>query len=138
MAQKNRNLHTAKSVKNDEFYTRFEDISKEVTHYKEFFKDKVVYCNRDRVDGDNRSNFFVYFATYFEILGLKRLISLIEKRNVANDEIKKYALKSLTELGNEGFIMVRQNKKKELCFVYHPLKTSLPNLGNVIIECNEI
>ena len=38
MAQKNRNLHTAKSVKNDEFYTRFEDISKEVTHYKEFFK----------------------------------------------------------------------------------------------------
>lgn len=74
MAQKNRNLHTAKSVKNDEFYTRFEDISKEVTHYKEFFKDKVVYCNCDRVDGENRSNFFVYFATYFEILGLKRLI----------------------------------------------------------------
>ena len=70
----NTNLHTAKSVKNDEFYTRFEDISKEVTHYKEFFKDKVVYCNCDRVDGDNRSNFFVYFATYFEILGLKRLI----------------------------------------------------------------
>ena len=53
-------------------------------------------------------------------------------------EIKKYALKSLTELGDEGFIMVRQNKKKELCFVYHPLKSSLPNLGNVIIECNEI
>ena len=70
----NTNLHTAKSVKNDEFYTRFEDISKEVTHYKEFFKDKVVYCNCDRVDGENRSNFFVYFATYFEILGLKRLI----------------------------------------------------------------
>ena len=74
MAKKNTNLHTAKSVKNDEFYTRFDDISKEMTHYKNFFKDKVVYCNCDRVDGDNRSNFFVYFATYFEILGLKRLI----------------------------------------------------------------
>lgn len=71
---KNTNLHDAKSAKNDEFYTRFEDISKEVTHYKDFFKDKVVYCNCDRVDGENRSNFFVYFATYFEILGLKRLI----------------------------------------------------------------
>lgn len=78
-------------------------------------------------------------VTIFYLLNrAKRLISLIEKRNVANDEIKKYALKSLTELGDEGFIMVRQNKKKELCFVYHPLKTSLPNLGNVIIECNEI
>ena len=70
----NTNLHTAKSVKNDEFYTRFEDISKEVTHYKEFFKDKVVYCNCDRVDGDNRSNFFVYFVENFKEFGLKRLI----------------------------------------------------------------
>lgn len=67
-------LHRAKRVKNDEFYTRMSDIEKELKNYKEFFKDKVVYCNCDRVDGDNRSNFFVYFATYFEILGLKRLI----------------------------------------------------------------
>lgn len=70
----NTNLHIAKSAKNDEFYTRFEDISKEVTHYKEFFKDKVVYCNCDRVDGDNRSNFFVYFVENFKEFGLKRLV----------------------------------------------------------------
>lgn len=74
MAKKNTNLSNARNAKNDEFYTRFEDISKELAYYKDFFKDKVVYCNCDRVDGENRSNFFVYFATYFEILGLKRLI----------------------------------------------------------------
>lgn len=74
MAKKNTNLSNARNAKNDEFYTRFEDIEKELGYYKDFFKGKVVYCNCDRVDGENRSNFFVYFATYFEILGLKRLI----------------------------------------------------------------
>lgn len=70
----NTNLHHAKKAKNDEFYTRFEDIEKELKHYKDFFKDKVVYCNCDRVDGENRSNFFVYFVENFKEFGLKRLI----------------------------------------------------------------
>ena len=70
----NTNLNIAKSAKNDEFYTRIEDIEKELKNYKDFFKDKVVYCNCDRVDGDNRSNFFVYFTKYFKEFGLKRLI----------------------------------------------------------------
>ena len=70
----NTNLIIAKSAKNDEFYTRFEDIEKELKYYKDFFKDKVVYCNCDRVDGENRSNFFVYFTKYFKEFGLKRLI----------------------------------------------------------------
>ena len=70
----NTNLHHAKSAKNDEFYTRIEDIEKELKYYKDFFKDKVVYCNCDRADGENRSNFFVYFTKYFKEFGLKRLI----------------------------------------------------------------
>ena len=70
----NTNLNIAKSAKNDEFYTRFEDIEKELKNYKDFFRGKVVYCNCDRVDGDNRSNFFVYFAENFKEFGLKRLI----------------------------------------------------------------
>ena len=70
----NTNLNIAKNTKNDEFYTRFEDIEKELNNYKDFFKDKVVYCNCDRVDGENRSNFFVYFTKYFKEFGLKRLI----------------------------------------------------------------
>lgn len=71
---KNTNLNNAKSAKNDEFYTRIEHIEKELKNYKDFFKDKVVYCNCDRVDGENRSNFFVYFTKYFKEFGLKRLI----------------------------------------------------------------
>lgn len=70
----NTNLHHAKNTKNDEFYTRIEHIEKELKYYKDFFKDKVVYCNCDRVDGENRSNFFVYFTKYFKEFGLKRLI----------------------------------------------------------------
>ena len=70
----NTNLHRAKNTKNDEFYTRIEDIEKELKYYKDFFRGKVVYCNCDRVDGDNRSNFFVYFAENFKEFGLKRLI----------------------------------------------------------------
>ena len=37
------NLHKAKSAKNDEFYTQYEDIEKELFHYKEYFYNKIVY-----------------------------------------------------------------------------------------------
>lgn len=70
--QSNENLHKAKAAKNDEFYTRLEDIEKELEHYTEHFKGKVVYCN---CDDANRSNFFKYFSTNFQKLGLKKLIT---------------------------------------------------------------
>ena len=69
---KNNNLHTAKTAKNDEFYTLMEDIEKEMRYYKDFFKGKVVYCN---CDDARESNFFKYFSLNFEFLGLKKLIS---------------------------------------------------------------
>ena len=72
MAQKNSNLHNAKRAKNDEFYTQLSDIEKEMRHYKEFFKGKVVYCN---CDDARESNFFKYFTLNFEHLGLKKLIT---------------------------------------------------------------
>ena len=69
---KNSNLHKAKNEKNNEFYTQLTDIEKELQHYKEHFKDKVVYCNCD----DHRfSNFYRYFSLNFEFLGLKKLIA---------------------------------------------------------------
>ena len=68
----NGNLHKAKAAKNDEFYTRLEDVEKELKHYTEHFKGKVVYCN---CDDANRSNFFKYFSTNFQKLGLKKLIT---------------------------------------------------------------
>lgn len=68
----NGNLTKAKAAKNDEFYTRLEDIEKELKHYTEHFKGKVVYCN---CDDANRSNFFKYFSTNYQKLGLKKLIT---------------------------------------------------------------
>ena len=67
-----RNLHSAKKAKNDEFYTTLEVIENELKHYKNHFKDKVVYCN---CDDPNISNFFKYFALNFDHLGLKKLIT---------------------------------------------------------------
>ena len=68
----NANLTNAKRAKNDEFYTQLTDIEKEMRHYKDFFKGKVVYCN---CDDARESNFFKYFSLNFEHLGLKKLIT---------------------------------------------------------------
>ena len=68
----NKNLHKAGAAKKDEFYTQLSDIEKELGHYKEHFKDKVIYCN---CDDPKESNFFKYFALNFEYLGLKKLIA---------------------------------------------------------------
>lgn len=68
---KNNNLHTARTAKNDEFYTQLSDIEKEMVYYKDFFKGKVVYCN---CDDARESNFFKFFSEKFESYGLKKLI----------------------------------------------------------------
>jgi hypothetical protein len=69
---KNNNLNKAKTEKDDEFYTQFTDIEKEIKHYKKHFKNKVVYCN---CDDPEWSNFFKYFSNAFDYLGLKKLIT---------------------------------------------------------------
>ena len=68
----NKNLQDANKNKNDEFYTQFVDIDKELQNYKEYFKDKVVYCN---CDDPYESNFFKFFALYFNFWGIKKLIA---------------------------------------------------------------
>ena len=78
MATKNSNLRKAQKAKSDEFYTQLTDIEKEMKHYKDFFKGKVVYCN---CDDARESNFFKYFSLNFEFLGLKKLITTGYKEN---------------------------------------------------------
>ena len=68
----NTSLRAAKKVKNDEFYTRLEDINEEMNHYEDKFHGKVVFCN---CDDPKWSNFWKYFHLNFSILGLKKLIS---------------------------------------------------------------
>lgn len=69
---KNSNLTRAKKAKNDEFYTQASDVEKELNHYRQYFKNKVVYCN---CDDPTYSEFWRYFHLNFHFLGLKELIS---------------------------------------------------------------
>lgn len=68
----NENLHKAKEAKNDEFYTQLNDVSEELRHYKEHFKNKIIFCN---CDDPTWSAFWRYFHLNFDHLGLKKLIS---------------------------------------------------------------
>ena len=72
----NKNLHSAKSNKKDEFYTQLADIENELKHYRHHFKGKTVFCN---CDDPRVSNFFHYFSHRFESLGLKKLITTCYK-----------------------------------------------------------
>ena len=72
----NTNLGAARAAKNDEFYTQYADIQKEVNAYLEYnpdtFRDKTVLLP---CDDPEWSNFTRFFAQNFERLGLKKLIS---------------------------------------------------------------
>lgn len=68
----NANLHKAKEIKNDEFFTQLTDIEKELKHYKKHFLGKTVFCN---CDDPTFSEFWRYFHLNFSELGLKKLIS---------------------------------------------------------------
>lgn len=67
----NSSLRSAQRAKNDEFYTRFDDIQVELNHYRDQFKDKVVYCN---CDDPAESAFADFFKLNFDYYGLKKLI----------------------------------------------------------------
>ena len=68
------NLDRAKRVKNDEFYTRYEDIEKEVMKYRKQFLDKVVYLPCDD-PAEKKSEFWSFFVNNFDAFGLKKLIA---------------------------------------------------------------
>lgn len=109
----NKNLNAAKVAKKDEFYTQLSDIERELQHYWQHFRDKVVLCN---CDDPYESNFFKYFALRFNQLGLKKLIctcyngSPVTGNELAfhfdgfdDDEPKKIAYKvEITEVKDEN------------------------------------
>lgn len=85
----NSNLTSAKKAKNDEFYTQYADIQKEIEAYldydKDAFRGKVVYSN---CDDPFESNFFRYFALNFKKLGLKQFIATSYRPSpVANTQL---------------------------------------------------
>ena len=143
----NSNLAKAKLVKNDEFYTQYLDIQKEIESYIEYdpntFKNKVVYSN---CDDPYESNFFRYFVLNFKRLGLKRLITTSYKPSpVANTQVglfgddltlepvkgrpkvtaNKFIINEVGDINGDGSftlediaLQLKANKKNE----WHPLK----------------
>lgn len=88
----NKNLTSAKRAKNDEFYTQYTDIQKEIEAYLEYdsdvFRDKVIYCN---CDDPYESNFFRYFVLNFRRIGLKQLITTSYKPSpIANTQLSLF------------------------------------------------
>ena len=68
---KNVALGKARNAKQDEFYTQYEDIQRELNHYEKHFEGKTVFCN---CDDPFESNFCRFFLRNFNYLKLKRLI----------------------------------------------------------------
>ena len=104
MGNTNSNLHKAKDNKQDEFYTQYEDIQKELNHYEEHFKGKVVLCN---CDDPFESNFCKYFLRNFNYLGLKRLIcTSYHASSIAGSQITFFDLMEDTPVSQgHGYVM---------------------------------
>ena len=89
------NFHNAKTAKNDEFYTQYPDIQKEINAYLEYdpnvFKDKTILLP---CDDPEWSNFTKFFAQNFDNFGLKKLISTSYARA---SKLKKYGQMDLFE-----------------------------------------
>lgn len=109
---RNANLHAAKHAKNDEFFTRREDIENELHHYAEHFKGKVVYCN---CDDPTYSEFWQFFVRNFTAWGLKKLIATHYEPNAEN-----FSYKLEIEPDEDGQFSIFQE----------PVKTPLPCNGD--------
>ena len=74
MAKNNKSMHQARINKNDEWYTRLEDIEDEISMHEDYvrqFEGKTVLCN---CDDPEWSNFFLFFRLHFKQLKLKKVI----------------------------------------------------------------
>ena len=100
-------LQKAKNVKNDEFYTRYEDVELELSMYdKRIWKNKTVFCNcDDAVDDEERntSAFALYFIHHFHELGLKKLICT------------HYS--GIVDLFNQAQCLIKKVTEKEFCLI---------------------
>lgn len=114
----NSHLFKAAQKKNDEFYTRYEDIENEVIHYEKELVDKIIYCNCDSIN----SNFLYFFALNFERLSLKKL--LVTGLNSIGIEI--------TRLNSDKF------NKKELMRLIKDNKKFLSEKNQVIVNNRDI
>lgn len=129
----NSNLTSAKKAKNDEFYTQYYDIQKEIDAYIEYnpdvFRGKVIYCN---CDDPFESNFFKYFANKFKVYGLKKLIATSYTGSpIAQTQLQ---LSGIGQSDNKKELPERKNKKAfriEINEVSDLTKDGIANLNDV-------
>ena len=95
MDNNNISLRQARGNKNDEFYTTYESVDEEISHYKAYFLDKIVYCN---ADNPRTSEFSKYFQNNFKELGLKRLIVTSYNREDSSGNSKGLVLDMTDEM----------------------------------------
>ena len=100
---KNENLHKAKTQKNDEFYTQYEDIQLELNHYEKHFEGKTVLCN---CDDPFESNFCKFFLRNFNYLKLKRLICTSYSTSpIAGTQLSLFDYAEGKEIEGHGFVL---------------------------------
>lgn len=95
-------LHKAKVVKNDEFYTSYEDIEKELIHYKNCFDNKIVYCNCDF----DWSNFVKFFNDVKIDWNIKEVINT--GSDFSNDQNLRLLKKADIVVTNPPFSLFRE------------------------------
>jgi len=127
----NSNLAQAKAAKNDEFYTQFADIEREVQAYVDYdpdvFRGKTVLCP---CDDPYESNFFKYFALNFNGLGLKKLIATCYAGSpIANTQLSLFDYESdenkTTKMPHEIIINEAAAEKKDGTFDLQDIVASL-------------
>lgn len=89
----NENLGDVRNRKNDEFYTRYEDIEAEMNAYVEYnpdvFRGKTILLP---CDDPEWSNFTKYFANIFTAFGIKKLISTSYVKSAGSRQLKLWLL----------------------------------------------
>ncbi len=119
----NKNLAKAKNAKNDEFYTQYADIQKEINAYLEYdpnvFRGKTILLP---CDDPEWSNFTKFFAQNFENFGLKKLIST--SYAVESKIYKEGYMPSLFETQNPKFDEAKTRIKGKIFVLDHDTNNS--------------
>lgn len=115
---KNRTLSAAKNAKNDEFYTQYADIQKEVNAYLDYnpdtFRGKTVLLP---CDDPEWSKFTRFFAENFELLGLRKLIST--SYAAASKKYKESYQPSLFETASPQFDTTKTEVRGKIFVLEH-------------------
>lgn len=117
-------LENAKKNKDDEFYTRYEDIEAEMIHYKEYLKDKVVYLNCD----SEWSNFYKFFMSVKEEWKIKNIIRTSWDEGISFDS--DYA-KQLTQQADVVITNPPFSKYKQFTEILKETNKDFIVIGNI-------